>query len=258
MKRDAYLFGPFIGEFEWEMYRFAPFAIHLKKKSPYSKIIVFTRSDRFDLYGKYADILVPLNLKNDKKYKQKKFAAQGFERRKYKLIADYFFKKYEKRFNILDHFYPDISTWRYRIKWQFSINEMDYDFQPRNTNKEIVGHLVDSPNNVLVNFRDSEIRHSLVERDYNPFMIDWFEDICEKKNSSSFIGCLILYLKSCKFVVGNVDSSISKLALLLKIPVISINESMSYDEINLLNPFNTPVINCYDINEGIDIYEDNF
>ena len=34
MKRSAILVGPFVGELEWEMYRFAPYLIHLKKENP--------------------------------------------------------------------------------------------------------------------------------------------------------------------------------------------------------------------------------
>ena len=92
-------------------------------------------------------------------------------------------------------------------------------------------------------------------------MRHWLYDAVSHSKSNlktSFVGCLILYLKECKFVVGNMSSPISKLALLLKIPVISVNETMTYDSISLLNPFNVPVINCYSIEEGVDIYEDNF
>jgi len=58
MLDKAYLFGPFFGELSWEYFRFAPYAIYLKKISPDIKMIVFTRPSRFDLYGQYADILV--------------------------------------------------------------------------------------------------------------------------------------------------------------------------------------------------------
>ena len=60
----AVLFGPFLGELSWEFYRFAPYAIYLKKRNPDIKLIVLTRKERFDLYGKHADILIPLRIKN--------------------------------------------------------------------------------------------------------------------------------------------------------------------------------------------------
>ena len=54
------------------------------------------------------------------------------------------------------------------------------------------------------------------------------------------------------------NSTISRISLLLNKPLISINETMSYDSISLLNPFKTLVINCKNIEEGIEIYENNF
>ena len=261
MKKSAYLVGPFIGELEWEMYRFTPYLIYLKKENPYRKLIVYTRSSRFDLYGKFADILVPLNLKNEKAFKQQNFGIRNFGRDQYDILKKYYYKKYDKRFDIIDHIVPDISIWRSKVKWQFPRNKMDYDFQPRNNNADVVDFLIDSTNNVFVTTKNSEIRHTLCEREYNPVMHHWLVDVVSNRKNNlkmSFIGCLILYLKECKFVVGNMSSVICKLALLLKIPVISINEKMKYDEVHLLNPFDVPVINCSTIEEGVDIYEDNF
>jgi len=57
-KPKAFLFGPFLGELSWEFYRFAPYAIYLKKHNPDVNIIVLTRKERFDLYGIYADIII--------------------------------------------------------------------------------------------------------------------------------------------------------------------------------------------------------
>ena len=256
----AYLFGPFVGELEWEMYRFAPYAIHLKKESPDYKLIVYTRKSRFDLYGKYADVLVPLNLKYEKDFTQCDFGIKKFQQKHYDIIKDYFYDKYDKRFNIIDHFIPDIDIWRYRIKWQFPRSKMNYDFQPRSENEDVIHGLFDSSTNVYVTEQDSEIRHMLHGRGYNPIMNDWVYDLknWNKQLDVSFVGCVMICLRNCKFVVGNMDSWITKLALLLKIPVVSIDETMTYDSIYLLNPFDIPVINCTNIEEGIDIYEDNF
>jgi hypothetical protein len=261
MKESAYLIGPFIGELEWEFYRFAPYIINLKKLHPECKFIIYTRPSRFDLYGKYADILVPLNLKNDEELIKEYFSIKYFDIVKYNILIKYLFKKYTKRYQIIKHLYPDIEIWRRRIKWQFPRNEMDYDFKPRRKNTEIIGSLFDSTNSVFICPYDSEIRHTVYNYNYEPIMLDWVQDIVKNQNdglSCSFIGCVIEILKECSFVVGNMSSSVSKLALLLKIPVISINEKMDYDSISLLNPFNIPVINCENIEEGIEIYEDNF
>ncbi len=76
-KLNAYLAGPFVGELIWEFFRFAPYIIHLKKAIPKTKIIVFTRSSRFDLYGQYVDILVPLNIPDNLPKKQTCFTIEG-------------------------------------------------------------------------------------------------------------------------------------------------------------------------------------
>ena len=72
------------------------------------------------------------------------------------------------------------------------------------------------------------------------------------------LGCFIEAIKICKFVVGNLNSDISRLALLLNKPLIAINEKLSDDAISIINPLKTPIIRCNDIVEGIKIYEDNF
>ena len=65
-KKLAVLMGPFVGELYWEGGRFAPMLPHMiqseykfKKDITY---IILTRKERFDLYGKFADILVPLKI----------------------------------------------------------------------------------------------------------------------------------------------------------------------------------------------------
>ncbi len=260
MKKSAYLVGPFIGELEWELFRFAPYIIHLKKMKPSNKVIVYTRTSRFDLYGNYADILVPLNLKSNRPLVEEGFGLRNFENYKYNILKDFYYKKYSKRYVIEEHIFPYMGSWERRIKWQLPRDNMDYDFRPRKENYNLLDGFFDSTSNVFVCNNDSDIRHFLFSRRYNPIMYHWVVDIVKHSKKGlklSFVGCLIVLLRNCKFIVANMNSTAAKLALLLKIPVISINEKMTYDSIKLLNPFNTPVINCYNIEEGVDIYENN-
>lgn len=252
-KEDAYLFGPFVGELYWECYRFAPYAIHLKKKNPKTKMIVFTRPSRFDLYGKYTNIFVPLVLKNESEYKQKFFKLDGFENGSYSSLIRFFRKKYVDKFNIKDHFFPDLDSWRYKVKWQFPRSLMDYDFKPRSENEEILYDYVFDSTNYVVSEFDNAVTN------YETFFVSEFKEYCNEKLSvkSSVVGCLILLLKNAKFVIGNLRSFTSKLALLLKTPVILVNERMTTDSISLINPFGTLVIKCESIDEGVDIYENN-
>jgi hypothetical protein len=255
-KFNAYLFGPFFGELTWEFYRFAPYAIYLKKLSPETVIIVLTRPDRFDLYGKYASIIVPLNLKEDENYIQDAFRLKGYSEINCECIKKYFYQKYYNEFNIIDHFSPDVGNLRYNIKWQFPRDRMDYDFQPRQTNIDIIDNLFTETDYVLVDDQyDSNIDY------YNgisnsDFLTSIYSIIDDKR--ATYLGCLIEMIKRSRFTISNLDSVIGRLSLLLGVPLIYPNCKMTFDEIHLLNPNDTPVINCENENEGVKIYNDNF
>jgi len=252
-KEEAYLFGPFIGELYWECYRFAPYAIHLKKLNPDVKLIVFTRPSRFDLYGKYTDIFVPMNFVEEL-YKQSGFNLLNFDPKIYISTMSFFRKKYKTRFEIKGCFFPDLDGWRSKVKWQFPRDLMDYDFQPRNKNIEIVNdYIFDSSSYVVSDIVD-------YVNDYKCVDVEKFRAYCKDKigTKASFVGCLICLIRDAEFVVSNLKSFVGKLALLLKIPVISIEESLSSDSIKIINPFNTPVINCRNVEEGVEIYENYF
>jgi hypothetical protein len=251
---NAYLFGPFIGELSWEFYHFAPLAIYLKKIRPNVSIIVLTREERFDLYGKYADILVPLRLKLVDNYnKENCFKINNYSEKNYQTIAEFFFNKYREKFDIFEHFYPDIE-WRYNFKWQYSNSMMNYDFAPRDENKALI-------NSVLKNL-DNIVYFNGIEKQYLSgynLVDDTLKFHIEKllnNNKTSYLGCIIELLKRCKFVVGKISNDISKLALLLKIPLINL-EIVNQDKIRLLNPYKTLVITTNEIQEGVKFYENN-
>jgi len=258
MKQIAYLIGPFLGELRWEYYYFAPYIIHLMKKEPNRKFIIFTRRPRFDLYGSYADIFVPLRVVNDKPELRDKFKIQGFGMNEFNMLLRAYIDKYKKRYRIIDKIYPDISRFSYKVKWQFPRSEMDYNFQPRVANKELIDKFI-KPHNVFIdqsnyvdplNLDHYEVKHS---SDLAAQVTNFVDDI-----KTSTLGCFIEALKTCQFVVGNLSSDNSRLALLLKKPIITLNEQLTDDEIHLINPLKTPVIKCNDVEEGIKIYEDYF
>lgn len=254
-KGSAYLFGPFIGELSWEFFQFAPLAICLKKLQPTTLMIVLTREERFDLYGKYADILVPLKLKLIERYHtQNCFKINNYEKKDYDFICSYFFNKYKQRFSILNHFCPDVG-WRYNVKWQFSNSMMNYDFSPREENKIIVDSVIKKDFDNLVYFDDVD---KIYLSKYNIVDSKTFELQVTKAltNNTSYLGCVIELLKKCKFVVGNINNDISRLAILLKIPLINIGE-YSQDKALLINPNRTLIIPTIDIHEGVKFYENN-
>ncbi len=252
MKKPVYLFGPFVGELSWEIYRFAPFAITIKKEHPTIPLVVFTRPERFDLYGKYADILVPLIIPNDINLKKDCFTIESLMTKDYNRIAKTFASKYKRRFQIIKHYYPDISTWRYKLKWQFPRRMMDYDFKTRDKNRHIAKRLIKRNNFIIDNNVIS--RHDISE---GINITDLINQISDKINNydTTVLGTMIEVLKLCRFIVGNLESDLSHIAILLGKPLICVDNKMSLDSIGLLNPLRVPIIIDDDIERGIEKYE---
>lgn len=259
--RSAFLVGPFVGELSWEFLRFAPYIIHLKKSVPKAKLIVFTRPLRFDLYGQYADILVPLNIPSDEVEKQFCFIYKDLTCGNYNVLAKRLLSKYETRFSIIRHIYPDITYFYSKLKWQFPRGSMDYDFRPRKLNVDVTKKYIEEKNRiVLVNFNfyeEKNLSKYLESLEFSPIFIDLFSGfiLMEKKEECSFLGCVIELLKQCEFVVTKFNTYIAHLSLLVGTPVISVGKTPSPDSISLINPMNTTVISCDDIIDGINIYE---
>lgn len=258
MKKLAYLIGPFIGELRWEYYYFVPYIIHLMKKEPNRTFIIFTRTNRFDLYGSYAKIFVPLKIKNDSTEHQNKFKINDFGINDFNILRKAFVDKYKTRYKILDETFPDISRFLYKLKWQYPRSKMNYDFQPRKANKKLIDMFVESPcvfidQSENVPYTNLYNYSTLNSNDLIGQITNYIDGI----NISS-IGCFIETLKKSQFVVGNLDSDVSRFALLLGKPLITLNEKLTDDEIHLINPRNTPVIRCNNVNDGLKIYEAKF
>jgi len=255
MKAKAFLFGPFIGELCWEFFRFAPYAIYLKKNNPGSRLIVLTRSSRFDLYGQYADILLPLRLKNDLELKRDSFKLNDYKEEHYYTIAKYFKAKFRKRFHIISHNYPDVRLWRYKAKWQFPRCKMDYDFLPREENKEVARKCMGSNIGIV----DSVATKKRINRED---VITTFDLMCRITNfttdNPTSLGSIMECIKLSEFVIGDIRYDTSHLALLLGTTLIHVESSIKEDFIKLLNPLGTPMIISDNIVKGIDIYENNF
>ena len=259
LKIPVCLVGPFIGELSWEYFRFAPYIIHVMKANPTSRFIVFTRPDRFDFYGSYVDIFVPLNINNDRNENQSCFTIKEFPVNSYNSLIKSFVRKYREEYKIVEKIYPDIEGFSYKIKWQFPRSKMDYDFTPRTSNYDTVNIFMQDDSILLdctTNFtKDIDIQIPNLKKitdlsiQIEPFV---------KHPSISQWGCYIEAIKKCKYVIGNLSSDISRMSLLLKKPLITVNEQLSNDSIHLINPLETPIIKCIDVEEGIKIYEDNF
>jgi len=262
-KTRAYLVGPFVGDLFWECYRFAPYIIHLKKSKPKHKVVVFTRPQSFDLYGKYADVFVPLLLRKENLYTKDCFKLRGLCSDDYKYLNSFFERKYKRKYDFIERIIPDIDSWRYKVKWQFPRDKMDYDFIPRTKNKKILKRKLKLNNIIFIDLDDEEILgidmsdHKEFKFISNSWVSD-FSSVYGKDMGSSNVGFLIELIKKSKFVIGRGDRFSSRLSLLLGTPLICLNDETDNDTYNLINPLNTPIIKCEDLSDGMSAYENNF
>lgn len=150
----AILFGPFVGELYWEFARFAPMLPYMKNRKYKNQdvtFIVLTRKERFDLYGRYADILVPLKIPGDYKDKQPNcFRLNNLPHSEYQDYAKKFNQVYKGRYKIIDHIYPDVSKAQFVNKSQYSRTNMIFNYQPRKENYVLVENYLPEDKPVVV------------------------------------------------------------------------------------------------------------
>lgn len=243
----AILMGPFIGEMYWEAGRFAPmlpFFEFKKYKGQNIKFIILTRIDRFDLYGCYADILVPLKIEGDyKKMQPNCFRLNGYPRSEYIKLAIDFYAQYSKRYKIIKHVYPEVTKAEFMKKNQFPQKQMIFKYKPREENYDLINKYI--PNNkplilLAPRFRKGFKRnwsnwpqfYDLIYNDKN-LMKNFHFIICGKKGEyipdeknrfydmteikvgkrSSLIGLLLVLMEKTVFVCGS-QSAIPNIGLL--------------------------------------------
>lgn len=252
-KPNAILMGPCVGELYWEAGRFAPMLTFMVQKEFRGRkdiaYIILSREDRFDLYGRNADILVPLRINNDyEKLTPECFRLLGFSLDKYQEVIKAFRDKYSTRFHIIKHIYPDISKKLYANKNQFPSKRMIYNYYPRRENYDLVEEYV--PNNKPLVILASRFRNGFKRNWkywYEFYDLLWsdklLEDfnfiICGKKgeyipdknsrfldinnielgSKSSLIGLLLVILEKAFFTFGS-QSAIPNLSLLYGVDVL--------------------------------------
>jgi len=244
----AILMGPFVGELYWEAGRFAPmlpFFEFKKFKGQKVKYIVLTRKERFDLYGRYADILVPLKIEGDYEGKRQPncFLLNTYSREEYINLAKKFYSQYSKRYKIIQHIYPDITRKKWLNKNQFPSHKMMYKFRPRDQNYDlVVKHIPNNKPWVLLAprfrkgfkrnwphwnkfydliYNDAELMehfHFIIcgkKGEYIPDEKNRFHDMTEIElgNSSSLIGLLLVLMEKTVLVCGS-QSAIPNIGLL--------------------------------------------
>ena len=254
MKPRAILFGPFVGEMYWECGRFAPMLPYYKYKKYKGqdiKYIILTREERFDMYGCYADIFVPLRIEGDYIDKCPNcFRLDGYSIEQYQRVAKNFRRKYEETYEIVEHVYPNIDKRNYVNKNQYNNKYMIFDYKPRIENYNLVNEYLPKNDKPLIiiapryrkgfkrNWGGWQEFYDLIER--NSSVKDYFNIvICGKKgeyipdekhrfldmaeiqlgSKSSTIGILLALMEKAVFVFGS-QSAIPNIALLYGVEVL--------------------------------------
>ena len=274
MKENAVLMGPFVGEFYWEAGRFAPILPGFrsrKYKNKDVKYIVFTRPERFDLYGKYADILVPMHIDGDYKDKMPEcFRLTGFGPGQVKELAKKFNDKYKDKYKILEHIYPDVSKGKFVNKNQFPRKMMVYNYSPRDENYTLVNNFLpkNEKQNVVIspryrrgfkrNWNGWHKFYNILSKDsrlmnmynfiicgkpgeYVPDEKNRFLDMntIPKTGSSSLVGLLLVILENSVFTFGS-QSAIPNISLLYGVEVLEFGCQKRYHTVTY-NVKNTPI-----------------
>lgn len=257
---SIFLFGPFIGSLSWEFYRFVPYMIYLKKIHPKYKFAVLTREERFDLYGEHSNYFIPLKIEHDDIKKQIYFTLKDYNINNYKILIKRLQLTYKDRFIIEGHCFPDISEYRYKIRWQFPRSKMIYDFKPRIENYNVITKyfkkkciLFTPPYNIefIKNIENIIIKNKLnKEYDFVTFdnlNLEIFKNIydLEINNNVSYLGYIIEIIKKSKFIIGP-KSDFTHLSLLLKKEIYCWGNKTNIDKIN---PLNTKINIYNDISE---------
>jgi hypothetical protein len=284
--QNAILAGPCLGELWWCFERFAPHVFWKKKEleKQYGKILLICleRPDRFDVWGRHADILVPLVIEEDETtYKQNCFRLDRFPDRKYEEIIRNFRLYYETGYNILEHTYPILSQKQFANKCQFARDQKLYEFIPRLENKLLLDEYLKTDKlivTVAARFRDKvgrnwngwqEFYNTIFSNKYlmktfsfvicgkNPNCVpdnqDRFYDINKIKlgKNSSTIGLAIELLRQSVLTIGS-QSGIPNISLLLGTETLEWGHQKNLHTLRY-NVRKTPVTFIEDVNYSIPV-----
>jgi hypothetical protein len=273
-KKKAVLFGPFVGEFYWEGGRFAPmlpYMLNKKYKGKDITYIVYTREDRFDFYGRNADILVPLKIDGDYEKKRPEcFRLIGLKPDAYENMAAKFKLVYSKRYRIIEHVFPSVRKPAFLNKNQYLNRNMIFKYAPRDDNYHLVDEYLPKDGKPLIvlapryregfkrnwkrwqDFYDLLYKDTNLIRNYNfivcgkspeykPDQKDRFLNMNKIKltKSSSSTGVLLAILERAYFAFGS-QSAIPNLALLHGVEVLEFGCQKQLHT-KIYNVKNTPI-----------------
>lgn len=131
-KADEIVFGPFIGEFGWEVMRWSGFIRWFKLTYPEKNIIVSTRENRQDLYSNAVDVLELFNLEGDyADYVPNGYDCMNLPDEMRAQLTQSLTDKYPNAFLF------DPSVYKCN-KDLFDFKKMDFDYTPRMSNRTVI------------------------------------------------------------------------------------------------------------------------
>lgn len=252
MQKEKYLFGPFIGEAMYELSYFVGHAIYLRKKNPRNEIIVLTRREHFDLYGKYATTLLPLPLSDE--LIPSGFNCTNMRANVFDQILHKFEYKYRELIKIDGHFYPHISSYLRNIKWYYPREEVDFDFKPRLRNKEIAQEITSNSDKIIISSFHKNFKKL---RDFRVVPIFYlFKGLdLSKVDDATALGVLIEMIRLSNYVFADIDSIEGRLAMLIGKPLITKREVLDAQYLNPINPYSSIVLGCQNFEEALECME---
>lgn len=147
-RRDRIVFGPFVGELGWEIYRWCGFVRWYIKNNPKKDIVVSTRPGRIEFYTGLGAKIHTFAIEGEySKYRPNMYTIDWYPATEYHNIIQDIKKKYPKHY-IME------SRPLQKVKNVFTIfppSRTDFNFTPNKANKEIIRMIKEAnPNKKLI------------------------------------------------------------------------------------------------------------
>jgi len=131
LELNKVVFGPFIGELGWELFRWAGYIRWVKQQYPEKDVVVATRSDRVDLYRGSVNEIYTFDILGDySKYKPNCYALNAYPASERNRLIDRIKEMYPNHTLIPP---PDTGSKNF-----FKNEQMVYNFAPHKDNKIVI------------------------------------------------------------------------------------------------------------------------
>ena len=146
-----------------------------------------------------------------------------------------------------------MATYQRNIKWLYPRDQINFDFRPRPKNNKIAQDIVKNINNVII----SEFHLNFQKiGSYQIIPYRYFINKLTIDQDCTILGILIEVMRKSRFIHGDIDSILGRLAMLMKIPLISQRGHLDMHYLNPLNPYKSIVIGCSELEDGIAYLEE--